>query len=83
MHFGGLGPHSGCWYPWCYGHTSRVLDHYEMFHLNSQDVFVSILKTNTPLKINMEPENTPLDKGKTSTNHQCLGFHVSFQGCTP
>ena len=42
----------------------------------------------TPLKTCMEPENcplepenTPLGKGETSTNHQFLQFHDSFQEC--
>ena len=28
----------------------------------------------------MEPDNTCLEKGETSRNHQFLGFHVSFLG---
>ena len=30
----------------------------------------------------MEPENTPLGKGGTSTNHELLGSIVIFSGCT-
>lgn len=30
----------------------------------------------------MEPENTPVGKGETSTNPPIVGFHVSFPGST-
>ena len=34
----------------------------------------------TPPKFNMEPENHPLEKEKTSSKSSFFGFHVSFRG---
>lgn len=51
---------------------------------SKEDMIDSKMYANTtPLKINTEPENAPLEKGEISTNHQfwgsmfvCVGVYV-------
>ena len=53
---------------WCY---LRLLEGYN-----------SLLETITPRKINMEPENTPLEKENHLPNHHFQGLrYVIFPGC--
>ncbi len=40
-----------------------------------------LLKILTPLKTNMEPEDTPMEKEKHRPKPPFVGFHVGFRGC--
>ena len=51
-----------------------------MFKPFSLDIFVKA-DSPTPWKINMEPENTPLGKGKSLFKPSFSGFYVNLRGC--
>ena len=52
------------------------------YFLDDSNLGVSTVSSFCLEKVNMEPENTPLGKGETSSKPPLFGFHVSFRGCT-